>query len=185
MKFAVLRAIRLPRTRGLLVTTLSVVLYAAMVLGASGDTTADRVLGQPDFTTSRVNLMNAQGLNFPAAVALDTCAVPTRVYVADEDNSRVLGWRDAAAFANGAPADLVIGQPNFTSSSLCNGNSGTVTANSMCGPVGVAVDESGNLYVADQENNRVLEYTNPFTACAGVFPCVGAPLRPGRKLHVA
>ena len=72
--------------------------------------------------------------------------------------------------ANGAPADLVIGQPDFLSSG-CNATS----AASLCKPTGVAVDASGNLYVADGGNSRVLEYTNPFTACAGVFPCVGGP----------
>ena len=104
--------------------------------GSAGDTTADSALGQLGFTTSAVNLMNAQGLNFPVAVAIDTSFLPNRVYVADEDNSRVLGWRDAASFANGAGADLVIGQSDFTSSSLCNGNSGIVSASSLCIPGG-------------------------------------------------
>ena len=94
---------------------IAVALYAAIVL-ASGNT-ADGVLGQLGFATSAVNMMNAEGLNLPAAVAIDTSATPNRVYVADEQNSRVLAWRDAASFTNGAPADLVIGQPDFTSSS--------------------------------------------------------------------
>ena len=37
------------------------------------------------------------------------------------------------------------------------------------------MDTSGNLYVADVYNNRVLEYANPFTACDNTFPCVGGP----------
>ncbi len=37
------------------------------------------------------------------------------------------------------------------------------------------MDGSGNLYVADSINNRVLEYSSPFAACAGVFPCVAGP----------
>ncbi len=175
MKLPVLRAIRLPRTRGLLLMILGVVLYAAMVLGAAGDTTADRVLGQTGFTTSAINLMNGQGLNFPAAVAIDTSIMPNRLYVADEDNSRVLGWRDAASFANGAAADLVIGQSDFNSYSLCNGNENDVSASCVGSPMAVAVDGSGNLYVADYYNSRVLAYTNPFAACAGLFPCVGGP----------
>ena len=47
-------------------------------------------------------------------MAIDTSATPNRLYVADDDNNRVLGWNDAASFANGAAADLVIGQPDFT-----------------------------------------------------------------------
>ena len=151
------------------------------------DTIAAAVLGQDDFIHNVANLVDAQGLNAPQAVAIDASATPNRIYVADEDNNRVLGWRDAASFTSGAPADLVIGQPDFLSS-LCNGAADTVSASSLCGPAGLAVDGSGNLYVADSDNNRVLEYANPFTACAGVFPCVGGAGRtgpgPGRQLHL-
>ena len=138
------------------------------------DTTADRVLGQNDFTHNVANLVDGQGLNLPESVAIDVSVTPNRVYVADEKNNRVLGWRNAASFTNGASADLVIGQPDFLSS-LCNGSTGTATASNLCSPAGVAVDEAGNLFVADSQNNRVLEYANPFTACSGVFPCVGGP----------
>ena len=138
------------------------------------DTTADAVLGQEDFVHNVANLVDAQGLNSPAAAAIDASATPNRIYVADEDNDRVLGWRDAAAFTSGAPADLVIGQPDFLSS-RCNGAAGAVSANTLCSPAGVAVDGAGNLYVADSHNHRVLEYANPFTACLGAFPCVGGP----------
>ena len=43
------------RKCGLAAGILTVTLYAAMVLGAAGDTTADRVLGQSGFTTSAVS----------------------------------------------------------------------------------------------------------------------------------
>ena len=39
-------------------------------------------------------------------------------------------------------------------------------------PMGLRWTPSGNLYVADQDNSRVLEYNTPFAAC-GAFPCVG------------
>jgi sugar lactone lactonase YvrE len=136
------------------------------------NTTADLVLGQDDFIHNVANLVDAQGLNAPEAAAIDASAMPNRIYVADEGNNRVLGWRDAASFTSGAPADLVIGQSDFLSS-LCNGAVDTVSASSLCSPAGLVVDGSGNLYVADSDNNRVLEYANPFAACAGVFPCVG------------
>ena len=170
MKFQVVRATGWHRrTFGIAAVMLPVALYVAIVL-ASG-TTADRVLGQVDFTHNGVHV-NAQGLYEPFAVAIDSSATPNHIYVADQDNDRVLGWRDAASFTNGQAADLVIGQPDFLTS-FCNGASGAVSAGSLCAPAGVAVDGSGNLYVADTNNNRVLEYTNPFAACKGVFPCVG------------
>jgi len=145
-----------------------VALYAAIVL--AGGTVADGVLGQLDFTHNVPNLVDGKGLNLPEAVAIDSSATTDRVFVADADNNRVLGWADADSFTNGAPADLVIGQPDFLSS-----NCSATSASRLCMPVGVAVDPSGNLYVADASNNRVLEYTHPFAACSGVFPCVGGP----------
>jgi sugar lactone lactonase YvrE len=83
----------------------------------------------------------------------------------------VLGYKDVTAFVNGGAADLVIGQPDFLSSS-CNLGGANPSASSLCTPFGLAVDLSGNLYVADQGNNRVLEYDSPFSGC-GSFPCVG------------
>ena len=146
------------------------VVFAAIVL-ASG-ITADRVIGQFDFTHTRPNLIDAKGLSTPHAVAIDASATPNRIYVTDVQNNRVLGWQNAASFANGAPADLVIGQPDFISND-CNGSS----ASGLCNPAAAAVDAEGNLYVADAGDSRVLEYANPFTACGGVFPCVGGPAR--------
>jgi len=141
----------------------------------TSDTTADGVLGQLDFTHQNSNLTDSRGLSNPSAVAIDFSSSPNRIYVADIDNSRVLGWRNPASLANGAPADLVIGQPDFLSYD-CDGVDGmTVSASILCVPNGVAVDGLGNLYVADTGNNRVLEYSNPFAACAGTFPCVAGP----------
>ena len=142
------------------------------------DTTADAVLGQDNLMHNVANLVDAQGLYAPQAVAIDASATPNRIYVADFDNNRVLGWNNAASFTNGDAADLVIGQPDFLSS-CATGPADTVSASSLCGPEGLAVDGSGNLYVADIGNSRVLEYANPYTACAGAFPCVGGAGRPG------
>ena len=122
--------------------------------------TADRVLGQPKFTSHGANFSAAGGLSRPRGVAIDLSVTPNRVFVADTNNSRVLAWADASSFTNGEPAALVIGQPNFTSFGCNTGGIGSAT---LCKPQGVAVDAVGNLYVADSANNRVLEYDSPFT----------------------
>jgi len=128
-----------------------------------GDTIADRELGQPDFLHNSANFVDAQSLSLGSTnsgVAVDQSSVPNHVYVSDIENNRVLGWASVAALVNGQGADIVIGQPDFFSSTAdFNG----VTASSLSAPSGLAVDSSGNLYVADQSNNRVLEYNTPFT----------------------
>ena len=136
-------------------------------------TSAGVVLGQLDFAHNGENLIDARGMDNPESVAIDTSTVPNRLYVSDTDNSRVLGYRDVTTFVNGGAADLVIGQPDFQSGS-CDMRTFNATASDLCNPVGIAVDAGGNLYVADSNNSRVLEYTAPFSGC-GSFPCVGGP----------
>ncbi|MGA8794831.1 NHL repeat-containing protein, partial [Candidatus Binatus sp.] len=136
----------------------------------AGDDVADVVLGQPDFLHNLPNFPDQYALYYPFAVTIDASTTPNRLYVADDSNSRVLGWNDVTTFANGAPADLVIGQPDFYSNAC---NTGGVSGSSLCYPYGITVDASGNLYVADYVNSRVLEYNTPFAGC-GSFPCVGA-----------
>jgi sugar lactone lactonase YvrE len=106
---------------------------------------ADGVLGQTDFTSSASATTQA-GMEGPS----DTCVDGTTLYVADHLNNRVLRFDNAAAKANGANADGVLGQPDFTS------NGTAVTQSGMDGPYGVDVDAAGRLYVADYYNYRVL-----------------------------
>src|SRR5258708_40209982 len=89
--------------------------------GPWGDTTADRVLGQFDFSHKIANLVDAKGFNGLAFLAIDRSTTPNRLYVADSANHRVLGYKDVTTFTNGGAADLVIGQPDFISGTLDNG----------------------------------------------------------------
>src|SRR5271154_1701081 len=156
-------------------------LIAVAIIGAAlvapsiamqGDTVAGRVLGQFDLVHNGLNLIDANGIWSPRAIAIDSSVTPNRLYVSDSGNSRILGYKDAATFGNGGAADLVIGQPDFISgTSELDFGCVSASANSLCDPVGVAVDSAGNLYVADTGNSRVLEYSAPFAAC-GSFPCV-------------
>ena len=59
----------------------------------STDTTADVVLGQLDFSHNGSNFIDASGLSAAQSVAIDASATPNRLYVADANNSRVLGYR--------------------------------------------------------------------------------------------
>jgi len=53
----------------------------------------------------------------------------------------------------------VFGQGGDFTSTDCN--LGGISASSLCGPEGVAVDGAGNLYVADSDNHRVLRFDSP------------------------
>jgi hypothetical protein len=120
----------------------------------AGSTTADAVYGQPDFT-SYASGTSASSLAWPQEVATDGSG---GIYVADENNNRVLHFP-----AGSTTADAVYGQGgSFTAST---GNNGGVSASSLYTPFGVAVDASGDLYVADTSNNRVLHF--PYNAELG------------------
>ena len=146
-----------------LATAMAVALVGVggLAWAASGDTVADRVLGQVDFTSKLCN----KGANQPGPGRLcapsDAAVNPSgRLFVTDTGNNRVLSWPSASSFTNGEQADLVIGQADFTSGK-CNKNTNQPSAAKLCQPYDVAVDSAGNLYVADQENSRVLQYMPP------------------------
>ena len=116
---------------------------------------ASRVLGQPDFVHNTDDLVNARGFHNPWFVVVDSTR--NRAFVSDGGNSRVLWWNNASSLTMGKPADGVLGQQDF------NSNGGApVTAKSLAGPIGLAVDALGALWVADDNNNRVLRFTPPF-----------------------
>jgi uncharacterized protein (TIGR03437 family) len=115
---------------------------------------ADVVLGQPDFNSTNTGVTQT-AMRTPTAVASDGQVLA----VADSDNNRVLIWKSIPT-SNGTPADVVVGQPNFTSSSI-PGN--VPNAKSMRGPSGLWI-QNGKLYVADTQNHRVLIFNSIPTA---------------------
>lgn len=118
---------------------------------------ADGVLGQMDFVT-RTTGAGANKMHSPASVFADSSG---RLWVADINNNRVLRFDNAAAKANGANADGVLGQPDFAT---VTGGTG---ANKMNNPSGVALDTGGRLYVSDANNNRVLRFDAAATKSNG------------------
>lgn len=136
----------------------------------STDLVADGVLGQTGFRYTGSNLVDGAGLASPYAVAIDTSATPNRLYVADTTNNRVLAWEDVTSFENGAPADLVLGQPDLQTSGC---NSQGVSASSLCAPTAVTVDSAGRVYVTDSTNDRVLLYDAPFSTDTAADRVVG------------
>jgi DNA-binding beta-propeller fold protein YncE len=115
---------------------------------------AEAVFGQADFVSGSANRGGAVARNTldgPRAVHVDAAG---RLWVADSANNRVLRFDGASSKASGVNADAVLGQSNFISELAALSQSG------MNFPVAVATDAGGNLYVADNLNNRVLVFNN-------------------------
>ncbi len=118
---------------------------------------SDKVIGQPLFTSNSVNSVSNKGMDAPFDIAIDTQT--GRMYGVDQKNNRVLWWNNCAALANGAPADGVVGQADTMSGAINGGGDcGPATLNQ---PIGICVDGSGNLWVADENNQRVVRFPAP------------------------
>jgi sugar lactone lactonase YvrE len=133
----------------------------------SGAGVASGVLGQTDLSHGGINRVDGIGIDAPGGVAAGIEGTRTVVYAADTANNRVLGWVGPQTPASGA-ADIVIGQSDFISSQANAG--GAESGATMSAPAGVATDSSGNLFVADSANNRVLEFADPAASCSP-YPC--------------
>lgn len=78
-----------------------------------------------------------------------------QLFVADNGNNRVLVWNTVPA-SNGAPADRVIGQPNFTANDPDAGQP-RLNAQGLRLPAGLAL-HNNRLMVADTDNSRYVAY---------------------------
>jgi len=162
--FAVMKSFRLP-----------VALLLFFACNAAAQITLNplptRVIGQNSTTVTSLgpNLIEGREFSTPESVAIDSTSNPAALYVSDTANNRILGFRNAAAFANGQKADLVIGQPDFATTLASGPVNGTHTTG-LYSPEGLAVDSAGNLWAVDAGDNRVLRFPKPFSQTATVFP---------------
>lgn len=142
----------------------------------------DLVHGTEDFVNP-ASMAGEAGLDDSTEVAIDRNSSPNHLYVLDVQNNRVLGWQNAESFINGATADHVLGQPDFYTvacnyASLTGGGDFTgnfdfggqaPSATTLCtdgsfNEDGFAVDPSGNVWVADAGNTRVVRFPSPYSS---------------------
>ena len=87
----------------------------------------------------------AAQLDFPRGVALDSAG---NLYIADTNNHRIRKV-DAAARISTVAGDVIRGYGGY------GGDGGAALAANLSSPRGVALDGAGNLYIADEGNNRI------------------------------
>jgi uncharacterized protein (TIGR03437 family) len=139
------------------------VLRFAAPLGPSApNPTATTVWGQSNFTSRGV----------PAQPSSSTIAVPAglgvggnTLYVASGAENRVLTF----PLAVGGPATGVLGQTDFATTTANTGSTPLASANSLFGPNDVKLDATGNLFVVDTGNNRLLQFAPGAKAAAKVW----------------
>jgi uncharacterized protein (TIGR03437 family) len=153
--------------------------------------TASAVIGQLDFPYNAPNLIEGTEVFFfaggsgAAGMVIDPNSTPPHLYIADTENNRILGFKDYRTVQQGSKADLVIGQPSLFTSIVNYPIGGNVPQivpqqQGLFKPIGLVVDSSGNLYVADSGNGRVVRFAPPFSQPSGQPPTANLVLgQPG------
>jgi sugar lactone lactonase YvrE len=128
-----------------------------VVKWAPGATTGAMVAGFDGASGIGVNALSS-----PRGITVDASG---NIYVVDQGNNRVMKWAPGAT------------QGTLVAGSL-DGSSGS-GLNQLDAPTGIFVDKSGNIYIADYYNNRVVKWAP--NATAGVL--VAGNGVPGNALY--
>jgi trimeric autotransporter adhesin len=116
--------------------------YAQIALPSSGD--IDTVAGNQSPTyAGDGGAATSASIRFPQGVAVDTHG---NVYIADTGNNRI-------RMVTASTGDISTVAGNGTNG--FSGDSGAATSAELSSPQGVAVDSSGNIYIADTSNYRI------------------------------
>lgn len=132
---------------------------------------ASLVLGKADFylTYSALAPVTASTASFSPGIDVDN---DNNVWVTDIYNNRILKF--LPPFSNGMNANMVIGQPDFISREPNITGGPVPKQNSLDSPAGLDMDKYGNLWVADEDNQRVLRFDPPFSDFMNASLVLGA-----------
>ena len=126
------------------------------VVSSAGVITTLAGTGAPGFSGDGGSAVAAQ-LDGPRDAAIDAAG---NIYIADRDNSRIRKITTAGVISTVAG----VGTAGFS------GDGGAATSAELNNPVGVAVDSTGNIYIADALNRRIRKVaasTGVITTIAG------------------
>jgi len=152
-KYRIQRPLR--RLQIILISTVLAMCLSSIAWSAPGDisTIAGRGLGDNGPATSA-------GLLFPSRVALDAAG---NVYIADSSNNRVRKVTTSGVISTFAGAGL----------QTSSGDGGQAASAGLNGCSGVAVDLSGNIYIADTYNHRIRKVNS--SGVITTFAGIGSP----------
>ncbi len=117
----------------------------------------------------------------PIGVAVDASE---NLFIADLDNNRIRKVSVSGIITTVAGS----GQVDYCSP--FSGDGGPATSATLCSPTGVAVDSSGNLFIADSGNNRIREVTAaaaaPSITSGGIVPVYSTvnTIQPGEWVSI-
>ena len=133
--------------------------------GFSNGQPADLIIGQTDrYSTSALGpgtAFSATGLSSPTGIAVDGNG---NLYVADSGNNRILRFpKPFAQTSQLITPDLVLGQASFSSKTANYAGAVTSTGIQLASSntiytAAIALDSSGNVWITDPGNRRVLEF---------------------------
>ena len=112
---------------------------------------ADGVLGQASMMT-RVSSTTADGMKTAISCEVDAQGV---LWVADNGNNRLVGFKNATLLADGSSADYVLGQSDFVTGAY-DTDAGEQAYNLNKASAIAIHPTSGNLYVADTKHDRIV-----------------------------
>lgn len=117
---------------------------------------ADKVFGHADFTSSTAESPpTASSMDGPYYV---TAAPDGTLWVSDYTNYRVLGFVNALGKTSGAPADIVLGQPDF----VTKDSAGPYTSRKTTNPSQSAIGRGGSLFVGEYSNaGHIKRWSDP------------------------
>ena len=124
---------------------------------------ASAVFGQPNLS-SAMPATSAVGMNSPSGLFLTP---DDTLWVTDATNNRALRFNNASTKVNGATADGVLGQADFTTKTPGLTNRGLSVPGYH-----PTVDASGNLWEPDAGNSRVLRFSPPTPIVPPIVPPV-------------
>ncbi|NOY68032.1 MAG: DUF11 domain-containing protein [Deltaproteobacteria bacterium] len=117
---------------------------------------AVHVLGQADFDTT-LPRTTRDGLSYPQDVSYD--AMRGLLWVVDSRNNRVVAYNTADGITDGEGAVTVLGQTSFITGE--DHGDGQRNAYTMDWPSGIYINAAGDLFIAQEDDDRLVIYADP------------------------